>query len=85
MPRGIRGTRADRNLRDQVVREEPVCWLQYTGCTGRSTTADHVIPFEERPDLAMIRPTSAAHAHHATRKRGSSGSGPATEVTIINL
>ena len=34
-----------RRLVAQVIREEPTCWLAYPGiCTGRSQTADHVIP-----------------------------------------
>lgn len=56
MARDPRGTRAWRKLRDQVVREEPVCWLRYAGrCTHWSTTADHVLPVKARPDLAMER------------------------------
>jgi 5-methylcytosine-specific restriction endonuclease McrA len=50
-----RSTRAWRKLRDQVVAEEPMCWLRLVGCTYVSTTADHVIPVVERPDLAMVR------------------------------
>ena len=51
-----RHTRAWRALRDQVVQEEPVCKLQLPGiCTAVSTTADHVIPVTERPDLALER------------------------------
>lgn len=51
-----RSSRAWRALAQQVVAEEPVCWLRLPGiCTGRSTTADHVIPVATRPDLAMAR------------------------------
>lgn len=50
-----RGTQAWRRLRDQVVAEEPVCWLKLQGCTHWSTTADHVLPIAQRPDLAMAR------------------------------
>lgn len=51
-----RQTRAWRKLRDQVVREEPLCWLQFPGiCTHVSTTADHVLTYTERPDLGMSR------------------------------
>lgn len=55
MPKDWRSTRAWRKLRDQVVREEPVCWLRLIGCTYRSTTADHVLPVSQRPDLVMVR------------------------------
>lgn len=49
-------SRAWRVLRDRVVGEEPICWLQFPGiCTRVSTTADHVIPKSVRPDLAMVR------------------------------
>lgn len=49
-------TRAWRVLRDQVVHDEPICWLQFPDiCTRVSTTADHVIPKSVRPDLAMVR------------------------------
>lgn len=51
-----RQTRAWRKLRDRVVREEPLCWLRFPGiCTSVATTADHVIPYAQRPDLAMVR------------------------------
>ena len=50
-----RATRAWRKLRDQVVREEPLCWLRLPGCTTFSKTADHVLTVKDRPDLAMVR------------------------------
>lgn len=51
-----RRTRAWRKLRDQVVREEPICRLQFPGiCTHVSTTGDHIATVEQRPDLALIR------------------------------
>jgi 5-methylcytosine-specific restriction endonuclease McrA len=51
-----RQTRAWRKLRDRVVREEPTCRLRFTGiCTTVSTTADHITPVSERPELALVR------------------------------
>jgi 5-methylcytosine-specific restriction endonuclease McrA len=51
-----RHTRAWRRLRDQVVREEPTCRLRFPGiCTNLSTTADHIVPVTERPELALVR------------------------------
>lgn len=50
-----RRTRAWRKLRDQVVAEEPLCWLGLPGCTVASTTADHILTYKERPDLALER------------------------------
>jgi 5-methylcytosine-specific restriction endonuclease McrA len=44
-----------RLLALRVVREEPVCWLRLPGCTIRSTTADHIIPVSQRPDLLLVR------------------------------
>lgn len=56
MASDIRATRAWRKLRDRVVREEPFCWLKFESiCTRLSTTADHVIPVSQRPDLGMVR------------------------------
>lgn len=49
------GSRAWRRLRDQVIREEPDCRIRGPKCTGRSTTADHIIPKSIRPDLTMVR------------------------------
>lgn len=55
-PVDVRRTRAWRKLRDQVVEQEPDCRLRYAGiCTGASTTADHIVPIAERPDLALER------------------------------
>jgi 5-methylcytosine-specific restriction endonuclease McrA len=53
--RRIWGTHAWRTLSKQTVREEPSCWLHLPGCTLRSTTADHIIPIVDRPDLALTR------------------------------
>lgn len=51
-----RHTRAWRRLRDQVVREEPLCQLRLPGiCTSVSTTADHIVPVTERPELTLER------------------------------
>lgn len=45
-----------RTLRDQVVREEPVCRLRLRGiCTLKSTTGDHIIPVSLRPDKRFDR------------------------------
>jgi 5-methylcytosine-specific restriction endonuclease McrA len=51
-----RHTRAWRKLRDQVITEEPLCWLNFPDiCTHVSTTADHLETVATRPDLAMVR------------------------------
>lgn len=55
MPIDPRSTRAWRALRDRVVREEPTCTLRLPGCTHATTTADHIVPVIDRPDLAMVR------------------------------
>jgi 5-methylcytosine-specific restriction endonuclease McrA len=54
-PTDARNTWAWRRLRDQVVKEEPYCWLRLPCCTGLSTTADHVLTVKERPDLILER------------------------------
>lgn len=54
-PGDIRHTRQWRKLRDQVVREEPVCYLRLSRCTTRSTTADHVLPYRWYPHLGLVR------------------------------
>lgn len=51
-----RHTRRWRKLRDQVIREEPVCRLALPGiCTRWSTTGDHIKPVETHPHLALVR------------------------------
>ncbi|BBY72452.1 HNH endonuclease [Mycobacterium paraintracellulare] len=56
---GIRGdprnSAAWQRLRKQVIREEPLCQIGLPGCTGKSTSADHIISVLERPDLALVR------------------------------
>lgn len=54
-PQGKLNHRAWRRLRDQVVREEPLCRLRLPGCTLVSTTGDHIIPVSFRPDLRFVR------------------------------
>lgn len=64
-----RGTRAWRTLAAQVKAEEPLCWLGLSGCTRLSTTADHVVPFVERPDLAMERSNLRGACKHCNSSR----------------
>lgn len=67
-----RQTRAWRTLRDRVVREEPVCQLQFAGiCTGASTTADHIEPVSTRPDLALERSNCRGACGPCNDTRGS--------------
>lgn len=65
-----RQTRAWKKLRDQVVVEEPLCWLGLPGCTRLSTTGDHVIPVTERPDLALVRDNVRGCCRSCNDKRG---------------
>lgn len=65
-----RGDRAWRVLRDQVIREEPHCWLRLDGCTTWSTTADHIIPVKYRPDLEMVRANLHGACAHCNYTRG---------------
>jgi 5-methylcytosine-specific restriction endonuclease McrA len=65
-----RNSRAWRKLRDQVVRDEPICWLRFPGiCTTISNTADHIIPFTQRPDLAMDRSNLHGACHPCNTAR----------------
>ena len=64
-----RSTWAWRRLRDQVVREEPRCWLRLDVCTGASQTADHLVPVIQRPDLALERRNLRGACHACNMKR----------------
>ena len=51
-----RETRSWRELRNRVIREEPICRLQVPGvCTQVSTTAAHIRPVSTHPELALER------------------------------
>lgn len=65
-----RSTRAWRKLRDRVISEEPYCTLRLPGCTGASQTADHVLTYARRPDLAMERSNLRGACRHCNQKRG---------------
>lgn len=65
-----RSTRAWRVLRDRVVREEPTCQLRLPGCTTWSTTADHIVPYAIRPDLAMVRTNLQGACTHCNSSKG---------------
>lgn len=67
---GQLGGRAWRRLRDQVVREEPVCRLRLPGCTIASQTGDHIIPVKHRPDLKLVRENIRGSCHSCNMKRG---------------
>lgn len=70
-PPGQLTSRAWRRLRDQVVREEPVCRLRYPGCTIRSVTGDHIIPVKYRPDLKLVRSNVRGACTSCNQLRGS--------------
>jgi 5-methylcytosine-specific restriction endonuclease McrA len=60
-----------KTLARQVVRAEPICWLQLPGCTVRSTTADHIIPVSQRPDLMLVRANCRGACRHCNTQRHS--------------
>jgi 5-methylcytosine-specific restriction endonuclease McrA len=65
-------TRAGQLLARRVIREEPVCWLQFPGvCTGAATTADHVQPVTRRPDLVLVRSNLRGACSECNRARNS--------------
>lgn len=68
--RRIRSTQAWRRLAKQVIREEPVCWLQLPGCTKISTTADHIIPLIIAPQLALMRSNCRGACKRCNYRRG---------------
>lgn len=68
--RDLRKDSAWRRLRDQVVAEEPRCWLRLPGCMVQSTRADHVIPYADRPDLVMERSNLRGACDSCNRRRG---------------
>lgn len=48
-----------------------MCWLRLPGCTLKSTTADHVIPWIQAPHLAMVRANLHGACFHCNSSRGS--------------
>jgi 5-methylcytosine-specific restriction endonuclease McrA len=65
-----------RKLRDRVIREEPICRIQLLGCTGYSTTADHIIPRSVRPDLILVRSNLRGACQHCNSARGNAMRAP---------
>jgi 5-methylcytosine-specific restriction endonuclease McrA len=60
-----------RRLRDQVVREEPICRLRIPGvCTLVSTTGDHILPVRYRPDLKFERRNVQGSCRACNHKKG---------------
>lgn len=43
-------TRLQRKQRQQILARDPICYLQYEGCTQASTIEDHVIPLAQGGD-----------------------------------
>lgn len=63
-------TRKWRTLRDQVVREEPVCQLRLPGCTIISETADHIKTRKTHPHLTYVRQNLRGSCIPCNRRRG---------------
>lgn len=59
-----------RHLRTQVIREEPTCRLQLEGCTTITTTADHIIPRSQRPELTLVRSNCRGACESCNLRRG---------------
>lgn len=80
-----RHSRAWRALVEVVVREEPRCWLVLAGCTSRSTTADHVIPYVERPDLGLVRSNLRGACDHCNKARGRRPVAPKSRPRALDI
>lgn len=65
-----RRTAAWQRLSRQVIREEPDCQVRLPGCTGVSTTADHIVEVDVRPDLALVRGNVRGCCGHCNSSRG---------------
>lgn len=64
-------TRAWRVLREQVIREEPLCQIQIPGtCTKVSTTADHIQTVRDHPELEYVRSNLRGACEPCNLKRG---------------
>lgn len=59
-----------RKLRNQVIKEEPLCRLRLDCCTITSTTADHIIPVRYRPDLKYVRRNLRGSCQPCNMRRG---------------
>jgi 5-methylcytosine-specific restriction endonuclease McrA len=67
----LRHNWAWRQLAARVITEEPICWLQLDDqCTIRSTTADHIIPVIDCPELQLERANLRGACHHCNSTRG---------------
>jgi len=55
---------------NQDVANEPTCRLRLDGCTGVSTTADHIIPRSQRPELTLTRANLQGACRRCNSKRG---------------
>ncbi|ASW89586.1 HNH endonuclease [Mycobacterium marseillense] len=66
-----------RKLRAQVLKEEPTCRLQLEGCTGVSTSADHIIPTSINPSLALVRSNLQGACKECNDRRGNRDLSPA--------
>lgn len=71
-------TRAWRRLAQQTIRRQPLCQLRLPGCTQYSTTADHIIPVAQRPDLALNPANTQGACKHCNYSRGR------TPITHLN-
>lgn len=69
-----------RRLRDQVVREEPVCRLRLPGCTIISTTGDHIMPVKYRPDLKFERGNVQGACTSCNHKKGAKSPRQVAEI-----
>jgi 5-methylcytosine-specific restriction endonuclease McrA len=70
-------------------RDGGVCQLRLTGCRLVATTADHVIPFRDRPDLELDPGNLRASCGKCNLKRGTRpavapvGPGPSPRWSMI--
>ena len=57
-------------IRAEVLRGNPPCWLRLPGCTGTADTVDHVYPWRDNPALRFELSNCRPACGHCNEARG---------------
>jgi 5-methylcytosine-specific restriction endonuclease McrA len=61
-------TSLQRRQRAEILQRDPLCYLQYAGCTGMATEEDHVTPLAQGGDRwSYSNRRGACHHCHAIK------------------
>ena len=72
-------------MREQVLREQPLCLICGPTCTLISTTVDHVLPLRDYPQLRYVRANLRGSCAACNYSRGAGPAQPPPRPRALDI